>query len=217
MSHSARSSWPSAVSLFDRHISTGFTSLNLNTKNRKYSTLTFLSAEHLANAARNSLGSGLPIVLWFGSGLDVSDGMNFDLSNPGSSEIKLDVFEFVDNDDFEMVICIYWRITLSIWFRKLSYTGEIHKYKSVSNQTVQMHEIHVENSWCNPSFTVFLTRWFLKLFLGLLIHFSLNLNFCFLCFSKIFEYAIDFLFNFRMIIASRTPSIIIGMNKTAAW
>ena len=106
MYHSAWSSWPSAVSLFDRHISTGFTSLNLNTQNRKNNRQTFLSAEHLANAARNSLGSGLPIVLWIGSGLDVSDGMNFDLSNPGSSEIKLDVFEFVDNDDFEMVICI---------------------------------------------------------------------------------------------------------------
>ena len=68
---------------------------------------TFLSAEHLANAARNSFGSGLPNVLWIGSGLDVSDGINFDLSNPGSSEIKLDVFEFVDSDDFVRVFYIY--------------------------------------------------------------------------------------------------------------
>ena len=107
--HPTGSSWPSSVIFFYRHISTGFTSLNVTftVENITIDRRTFLSAEHLANAARNSFGSGLPIVLWIGSGLDVSDGMNFDLSNPGSSEIKLDVFEFVDNDDCERVFCIF--------------------------------------------------------------------------------------------------------------
>ena len=78
--------------------------------------------------------------------------------------------------------------------------------------------IFIQSGNVDPfSFKVFLTRCFLKLFLGLLIHFILNLNFFFLCFSKIFEYAMDFLFSFRIMIAKRTPSIIIGMIKTADW
>ena len=76
--------------------------------------LTFLSAEHLTNAARSSFGSGLVIVLWIGIGLEVSDGMNFALSKPGSSEIKLDVFEFVDNEDFQRDPCSVFYLVLDI-------------------------------------------------------------------------------------------------------
>ena len=98
--------------LWSSHIYRFYIAKRYIRKNCTISRRTFLSAEHLANAARNSLGSGLPIVLWIGSGLDVSDGINFDLSKPGSSEIKLDVFEFVDSDDFEGIICIYLSIVI---------------------------------------------------------------------------------------------------------
>ena len=76
---------------------------------KSYESLTFLSAEHLASAARSSFGSGLTMVVWIGIGLAGSDGINFDLSKPGNSEIKLDVFELVDSDDFKRVVCIFVR------------------------------------------------------------------------------------------------------------